>query len=151
MATVIIAADICPIGANRPYFVSGNAETLFHDLLNEFKDADLVIANLECPLIEKSSPIPKTGPTFGEPSDCIKAIQKAGIEVLCLANNHILDHGHSGLENTLAVCSRAGISTVGAGRTLFDAQRLLIRPLGSVRVGVLAMAEHEFSIASKSS
>jgi poly-gamma-glutamate synthesis protein (capsule biosynthesis protein) len=151
MATIVIGADLCPIEGNRRYFLSGDAQNLFHDLLPEFEQADLVIANLECPLIESPSPILKTGPTFGEPGDCVNGIKAAGIDVLGLANNHILDHGAAGLRNTLEVCARAGIDTVGAGENLEAARGILIRRLGALRIGLLAVAEHEFSIATKNS
>jgi hypothetical protein len=148
-ATLVIGADLCPIEENRPYFISGDARALFQDLLPHFEHADLVIANLECPLIAARSPIRKTGPTFGEPPECINGIKAAGIDVLCLANNHILDHGEAGLKNTIEVCARMEIDTVGAGRNLGDARRILVRKAGSVRIGVLAVAEREFSIATR--
>ena len=151
MSTVLIGADICPIEGNRACFQAGDASSLFHDLLPELAAADLVIANLECPLIESPSPIAKTGPTFGESGECIRGIKAAGIHLLCLANNHIMDHGPAGLKNTLEVCSRAGIATVGGGMDLQSAARLHVVTLGRVRVAVLAMAEHEFSIAKRTS
>jgi poly-gamma-glutamate synthesis protein (capsule biosynthesis protein) len=151
MVSLIIGADVCPIEGNQPYFLNGDAGALLHDLLPEFEQADLSVANLECPLIEHQTPILKTGPTFGEPGACINGIKQAGIDVLCLANNHILDHGAPGLENTLAVCTQAGIQTVGAGPNLDAARRILIRDLGGLRVGILAVAEHEFSIATRNS
>ncbi len=88
MATLLIGADVSPIGGNLPYFERGNAEALFHDLLPLFRAADLTVANLECPLIERESPICKTGPVFGAPGACVEALQKAGIGLLSLANNH---------------------------------------------------------------
>lgn len=147
MPSILIGADICPIEANQAYFRRGDAQSLFHDLLPEFAQADLVVANLECPFIERPSPILKTGPTFGEPGDCTNGIKAAGIDVLCLANNHIMDHGAPGLAHTLDVCARAGIATVGAGANLAEARRILIRQLEGVRVGILAVAEYEFSLA----
>ena len=151
MPSVIIGADLCPIGANRPYFEKGDARTLFNDLLPELEQADVSIANLECPLVDQRAPIAKTGPVFGEARACINAIQQARIAVLNLANNHILDHGSPGLQNTLAVCAQAGIATVGAGPNLDAARRILIRDLGGLKIGILAVAEHEFSIATKNS
>ena len=151
MPSLLIGADLCPIEGNRPYFQSGDAKSLFNDLLTEFEGADLAIANLECPLIERETPILKTGPVFGEPSSCINGIREAGIDVLALANNHILDHGEPGLKNTLAVCARAGIDTVGAGENLAAAKRILVKEANGVRIGILAMAEHEFSVATKES
>ncbi|HJZ75883.1 MAG TPA: CapA family protein [Vicinamibacterales bacterium] len=151
MTTILIGGDLCPIGDNVPLFTSGDADSLFGGLLQDFRRADLVVANLECPLIERRTPIPKTGPVFGAASAAINGIRAAGIDVLGLANNHILDHGWPGLENTMAVCARAGIATVGAGSTLGEARQILVRKLGDLRVGVLAMAEHEFSIAAANS
>jgi poly-gamma-glutamate capsule biosynthesis protein CapA/YwtB (metallophosphatase superfamily) len=151
MVTVLIGADVCPIEGNQRSFREGEARSLFNELLVEFHQTDLCLANLECPLIEQPNPITKTGPVFGEPSTCINGMKEAGIDVLCLANNHILDHGGPGLDNTLAVCARAGIATVGAGPNLEAARRIFTRDLGGVRVGILAVAEHEFSIATETS
>lgn len=151
MATILIGADLCPIDGNRPYFESGDARSLFNDLLAELEQADLTIANLECPLIETPSPILKTGPVFGESASCVNAIKQAGIDVLALANNHAMDHGPEGLKYTLEVCAKAGIATVGAGENLAAARRILIKEAGGIRVGILAAAEREFSIATRNS
>lgn len=149
MATLVIGADVCPIGENLTYFEQGDAEALFHDLLPLFHTADLVVANLECPLIERGSPICKTGPVFGASSACVEALRKAGIGLLNLANNHSMDHGVPGLQNTIEVCRRAGIAVVGAGTALMEAQRPFVREFGGIRVAVLAVAEREFSIAGQ--
>jgi len=151
MPTILIGADICPIEANRPFFEAGDAAALFNDLLSELQQADLAIANLECPLIENKTPICKTGPVFGEPSTCINGIKQAGIDVLCLANNHVLDHGAPGLRNTMEVCARAGIDVVGAGENLAAARRILVKDIQGTRIGILAVAEREFSIATRNS
>jgi poly-gamma-glutamate capsule biosynthesis protein CapA/YwtB (metallophosphatase superfamily) len=150
-ATILIGADLCPIEGNRPYFEKGDAENLFHDLLGDFEQADLAIGNLECPLIERQTPILKTGPNFGEPPACINGIKRAGIDLLCLANNHVLDHGAEGLKSTLDACDRAGIATVGAGEDLAAARRILVKELKGIRVGILGVTEQEFSIARKNS
>jgi hypothetical protein len=149
MATMIIGADICPIGSNLPFFTSGDGERLFNDLLPEIRQADFSVANFECPLIKAPSPIQKTGPIFGEDDACLNGIRSAGIQVLSLANNHILDHGAAGLKNTLEACDKAGIATVGAGENLAAARRMLIRKAGNLRIGLLSVTEHEFSVASK--
>lgn len=148
MPTLIIGADICPIEANGPYFRKGDGASLMNDLWEEVNQADLVMANLEGPLVDSPSPIVKTGPTFGEPTDCIQGIKAAGIDVLGLANNHIMDHGAPGLRSTLAACQRAGVLTVGAGENLAAARKILVRAVGGLRIGLMAIAEHEFSIAT---
>ena len=151
MIKVLVGADVAPIERSFPYFKEGDAKSIFNDLLVEFEKADLSIVNLECPLINKNTPILKYGPVLGEESACISGIKQAKIDVVTLANNHIMDHGPVGLKNTLEVCAEAGISTVGAGKNLEAARRILIRKINKIRIGILAMAEHEFSIATDNS
>ncbi|HHE46327.1 MAG TPA: hypothetical protein ENL08_01315, partial [Bacteroidetes bacterium] len=109
---------------------------------------DLSTVNLECPLIDKQSPIEKTGPVLGVGSDCVNGLRAASIGAANLANNHILDHGSAGLLNTLQVCDEAGITTFGAGRDIHEAGRIVVRDVKGCRIGLLGMAEHEFSTAS---
>lgn len=151
MPTVLIGADIYPGGRNMPLFMGGDAAGIFHDVLDDIRRANVSIANLECPLIDSPTPIKKVGPVLEADSRCIHGIQKADITMLSLANNHIMDHGPEGLRNTLDVCRSAGILTVGAGRNLHEARKMAIIDAGGMRFGVLAVTEHEFSIAQNNS
>lgn len=147
MIKIVIAGDTCPIGRNQPLFRKGDAQALLGDLLPEFEAADLAIANLECPLIEKEAPIAKCGPNLGAPIECVNGLKAMGIDVVGLANNHIMDHGPQGLRTTIQALDRHGIDHVGAGENLEQARKILIREVNGVRIGILAMAEHEFCIA----
>ncbi|HEY5914228.1 MAG TPA: CapA family protein [Verrucomicrobiae bacterium] len=145
---ILIGGDLCPTNANAEYFCNGDARALFHDLLEEFEAADLAVANLECPLVERKSPIPKTGPVLEGASEAVEGIARSHIRCLGLANNHILDHGAAGLENTLRVCATAGIQTFGAGRNLEEAGRALVVNAGPLRIGLVGASEQEWSIAT---
>jgi poly-gamma-glutamate capsule biosynthesis protein CapA/YwtB (metallophosphatase superfamily) len=114
-----------------------------------FEAADLSIVNLEGPLISKPSPIAKDGPVLGADPACVNALVAAGVDVVGLANNHVMDHGLRGLDETIYVLERHGIAHVGAGRDLDDAGQMLVTRAGALRVGVLAMAEHEFGVAGR--
>ena len=149
MPNILIGGSVCPINRNMPYFLAGDAGALFNDLMVEFECADLTVISLECPLIERKSPIPKNGVVLGVNCACIAAIENAGIEVVNLANNHILDHGAEGLLNTIAVCRSRGIDVVGAGVNLGKAGDILIRQVDSLKIAIMSFAEHEFSIATE--
>ena len=144
---IVIGGDTCPIGRNQPLFQKGDAQALLGDLLPQFEQADLVIANLECPLIEREAPIVKCGPNLGAPVDCVNGIRALGVDVVGLANNHIMDHGPQGLRSTIRALDENGIAYVGAGQDLEAARKILVREVGGLRIGILAMAEHEFGIA----
>jgi poly-gamma-glutamate capsule biosynthesis protein CapA/YwtB (metallophosphatase superfamily) len=148
---VLIGGDTCPILRNGPGFSNGDAHAIFHDLVPEFEQADFSLVNLECPLIESSSPIRKSGPVLGAPSSCIHGLLASRIGAVGLANNHILDHGEPGLRNTLQLCSQANIVTIGAGLNLAEASQVVLVQVGSIRVGILGIADQEWCIATPTS
>lgn len=69
----------------------------------------------------------------------------AGIDCCVLANNHVLDWGYAGLEETRRSLETAGIKTAGAGRNLEEAQHPAVFELPS-RKRVLV-----FAVGSESS
>lgn len=146
---VLIGGDLCPIGRSMPLFEAGKAQAFFNDLLPEFEKADFSVVNLECPLIRKKTPIVKIGPTLDASETCINGIKAAGINLVGLANNHIMDHGKAGLENTINLCEKYGIDHIGAGENLAAARKIYIRQINGIYIGILSYAEQEFSIASK--
>lgn len=143
MVEIVIGGDVCPINRNAEMFHRGDVSAIFNDLLCEFQRADLSIVNLECPLIDVRHPIAKVGPVLQAETRAIQALKSAGVDVVNLANNHILDHGLSGLQSTLAACASAGIATVGSGVNGAEACFPLIREVNGVRVALLAFAERE--------
>jgi poly-gamma-glutamate capsule biosynthesis protein CapA/YwtB (metallophosphatase superfamily) len=53
----------------------------------------------------------------------VACLTTARIDVCALANNHVLDYGYAGLEETLQTLTAAGVKTAGAGRDLAEAQQ----------------------------
>jgi poly-gamma-glutamate synthesis protein (capsule biosynthesis protein) len=150
MPRIVIGGDVMPGGINEAAFQNGDGEVIVDDLLPVFQSSDLTIVNLESPLLKSCSPVPKSGPVLGVPESCVAGLKAIGIHVVGLANNHTMDHGESGLQNTLNVCSAVDINCVGAGENLQAASRIVIRNVEGYRVGILALAEHEFGIATRS-
>lgn len=147
MLRIVIGGDICPQGNIESAFKAGAAHDIFHDLLDEIRAADLSIANLECPLVSKSTPITKAGPVLGADIKCIQGFVAAKWSVLNLANNHSFDHGTNGIRETICTIEEAGLGLVGAGMNIEEAQKPFIKEINGTRVVIYSMAEHEFSIA----
>lgn len=55
--------------------------------------------------------------------DNIACLTAARIDVCALGNNHVMDYGYEGLDETLRTLRAAGIGVAGAGHTLAEAQR----------------------------
>ncbi|MER9233135.1 CapA family protein [Mesorhizobium sp. M0622] len=84
--------------------------------------ADLVVGNCESPVVERPSAV--LGTRLGtrhamSERFLAEALAAAGISreklVLSLANNHVLDQGIAGFDETVAAVARLGIRTIGAG------------------------------------
>ncbi|MEO0068955.1 MAG: CapA family protein [candidate division WOR-3 bacterium] len=83
--------------------------------------ADITVANLECPLTDTGTPHPTKPIVFrGRPTN-VRGLQFAGIDVVSLANNHIIDYGLEGLIETQRVLDSAGIRYSGAGANSYEA------------------------------
>ena len=149
MTRIIIGGDVCPTGRIESKFVKGDIGAIFHDLSEEIAAADLSIANLECPLVNRQTPIAKAGPVLSASAGCVKGFAAAKWQVLNLANNHSYDHGDSGLAETMGAVKAAGLGMVGAGATIEEARLPFVTEVRGRRVVIYSMAEREFSAAGK--
>jgi poly-gamma-glutamate synthesis protein (capsule biosynthesis protein) len=109
------------------------------------------VFNLECLLTGKVSPIDKTGPCLKAPPAAVEFTKRLGFSVATLANNHILYQGADGLMETIRHCREAGLETVGAGKNLEDAGRVLKLKIKGYSIVILNYCEREFSIAGPES
>ena len=98
------------------------------------------IVNLETAITARGAPWPGKAIHYRTHPDNIAILQAAGIDLAVLANNHVLDWGSEGLEDTLATLRRAGIPAPGAGQHLTEATAPVLLESGGVRVRMFAMA-----------
>jgi len=101
------------------------------------RGADLTLANLENPMIRDAVWHPEDT-TFTGDLRLLPILDQGGIDGVTLGNNHILDAGTSGLEETIAHLDDAGIAHAGAGMDLAQAREPMIFDLGGTKVGVLS-------------
>ena len=101
------------------------------------RNADLTLANFENPVLEDAVYHPEA-PTFNGDLRLLPILNQGGIDGVTLANNHILDAGAPGLEETLGHLESAGISHAGAGTDLDASREPMIFDLGGVTIGVLS-------------
>jgi len=144
--TILFAGDFAP-GRRFERLVLKKRPAIFGDLQPSIASADLSFLNLESPLCTGGKTTDKTGPNLKAAPECAKAITAAGFDVAGLANNHIMDYGDTGLEETMNACKGAGLAVCGAGKNQDAAQQVSIIERQGLKIAVIAVAEHEFSIA----
>ena len=147
---ILIGADLVPTRSNIDLFASGDTQTLLGEELNNIlQNADYRIFNLEVPLTDREKPIPKCGPNLIAPTKCVEGYKAMHVDLLTLANNHILDQDQQGLVSTCSVLDDEGIAYTGVGQTPEEAAKPYIFECDGKRIGVYACAEHEFSIVTE--
>jgi hypothetical protein len=99
--------------------------------------ADLTLANFENPVIRDSVYHPDAT-TFTGDLRLMPELDQAGIDGVTLGNNHILDAGTTGLDETMGHLDDAGIAHAGAGMDLAEARKPMIFDVGGTKIGVLS-------------
>lgn len=112
------------------------APDFLEDIRPQLSDADIVIANLESPLLDTGVEIQGKCLLRGSP-EWVKALKNAGITIVSLANNHVMDYGQEGLLNTIESLNKAGIYYVGAGKTSMQACEPRIIEVKAKKVALL--------------
>ena len=89
----------------------------FVKALIESFDAHSVVGNSEIPLTKRGRPAAKFVAWRAEPT-VAQQIHGLGFDIISIANNHAVDYGREGLEDTVTAFQSMGIQTVGAGKDL---------------------------------
>lgn len=141
---ILITGDYCPIHRIRKYSEENSFDKIFNDFLPEIQKADLSITNFEAPATLSGKAIQKTGPALKVSPKSIETVKLAGFDLLTLANNHIMDYGTTGLNDTLTACNRFEINSVGAGATNEEARAPYFQTIKKKKVAIINIAENEF-------
>jgi hypothetical protein len=101
---------------------------------------DFVVVNAEAPLTTLTEPWdPSQHWHYNVDPEAARVMADIGIDALGLANNHAMDRGPEGLQQTRMYADQASMVTFGAGATEAEAERPLFieSPLGTVAVVAL--------------
>lgn len=131
--TVALAGDVVPARSLTP--APESAERVYALV----GGADIAIGNLEMALTDQTVPVRKLVTRKASP-DIARDIYMLGFDVLSVANNHTVDFGWPGLQETAKALTSGGAKVVGAGPTRQEAAAPLIERVAGRRVGVVAFS-----------
>jgi poly-gamma-glutamate synthesis protein (capsule biosynthesis protein) len=118
-----------------PAYIWGN-------MLPILKSTDLNLINLEAALTNSFEEVPKTFNFKASPHK-VRSLSEASIDVVNLANNHVLDYSEKGLLETLKTLDDAAIKHVGVGKNISEASKPVIIKRKGIRVGILSCTDNE--------
>jgi poly-gamma-glutamate synthesis protein (capsule biosynthesis protein) len=131
--TLAFGGDVM-LGRGVARALNGDWSAAFAETTKPLADADLALANLESLLTNE--PQLADGYDLRAAPAAVGALHSAGFDAVSLANNHALDAGKAGLDETVATLDLAGI----AGVTSHTTGRLVSRipPIKSLRYQLFA-------------
>lgn len=120
------------------YDKAGGIQGVLDDgIRQEIDKADIFMVNQEFPFTERGTAAADKQFTFRLPESRMHLMQEMGIDIVTLANNHILDFGTEGLLDSCRALDAAGILYVGGGEDLNRASALQTIAIGEKTIGFL--------------
>ncbi|HET7517785.1 MAG TPA: CapA family protein [Actinomycetes bacterium] len=137
--TLAFGGDVHFEGAIESRLATNPATTL-GPIAGVLRRADLAVVNLETAITGRGTPAPKDF-TFRAPPSALTALDKAGVDVASMANNHGLDFGQVGLRDSLAAAKAAKFPVVGVGRNAEEAYRAHLVTVKGQRIAVIGATQ----------
>ena len=133
-----MSINICSVGdvAFQGRFSDSPSIELFGPIVKLLYSADVTIANLENPLLDNGVPVCNKLTLRGS-VEWARVLKQAGINIVSLANNHMMDFGPAGLFDTMQALEKVGIQYVGAGINKREASAPIYLDIKGKKVAVL--------------
>lgn len=109
---------------------------VFQDISKYFEGDDITIGNLETTLAGKEIGY-SSYPTFNTPEILATNLKDLGVDVLATANNHSLDKGYVGIENTIAELDKVGIAHTGTYTSQESSEQYLVKDVNGINIAFL--------------
>jgi len=138
-----VAGDVIPHEAVKASAAAaGDGEqgwaALFADVADVFHDADFGFVNMETPVAPDHSHGTKPF-LFDAPVALPQALKASGITVVSFANNHVMDQGWAGFDETRDHLREIGLQFVGTSDNTATAWQPVITEANGIKVGWLGM------------
>jgi poly-gamma-glutamate synthesis protein (capsule biosynthesis protein) len=116
-------------------------EALYEPTLSIFGEAaDVSVCNLECSYTDRGTPHPTKSVVFRSHPDNIVGVQYAGIDMVDIGNNHIIDYGEIGMLDTMELLDGLDIPYSGAGTSSYFALQPTFWTEKGVRMALLGQS-----------
>jgi poly-gamma-glutamate synthesis protein (capsule biosynthesis protein) len=112
----------------------------FGPISSVLSSADLTMVNLETAVTSRGTPQPKQF-HFRTTGKAFTAVRAAGIDLVTMANNHVLDYGQVGLADTLAAAKAHHFPYVGIGVNARAAWAPYLTTIKGVRIAVIGVSQ----------
>ena len=136
--TLAFAGDVHFAG--RTARLLSDPATAFGPIAAVLKSADFTAVNLETSVTARGTPQPKTF-HFRTVPTAFTALRDGGVDLVTMANNHVLDYGQVGLADTLAAAKAARFPYVGIGADAAAAWAPYVTTVKGMKIAVIGVSQ----------
>jgi len=136
--TLAFAGDVHFTG--RTAGLLNDPATAFGPVSAVLRAADFTAVNLETAVTSRGTPQPKTYHFRTVPA-AFTALRDAGVDLVTMANNHVLDYGRAGLADTLAAARAKRFPYVGIGKDAAAAWAPYVTTVNGTRIAVIGVSQ----------
>ncbi|MFZ5987213.1 MAG: CapA family protein [Bacillota bacterium] len=138
--TVILsfAGDVLLVRGVAALIEQKGADFILSGVKPVFDRSDISMVNLECPVSEKGTKAKDKQYTFRAKPKSLEVLTSCGIDMVTLANNHILDFGREALLDTLQNLKERNIKYVGAGVNMDEASKPVFIDKKGLKIAFIA-------------
>lgn len=135
--TIVFTGDIMPWDRTKELIQRHGGQYPYNGVLPILQKADLTVGNLEGPVAVKAK-ITEGTFRYKIPPENLFALRDAGFDLLSLSNNHAMDCGPEGLQETLNFLQKTNMQGFGAGGNMQEAARAAVVRVGPHRIAFVA-------------
>jgi hypothetical protein len=138
---IAFVGDLFLGGEFIPYASGKGIDLLspFEEIISLTRDADIFVVNLEGPICGQENNRRKDVVSIlSNNLDVLKFINEHGNCVINLANNHMMDYGEQGLNETVSALKKHDLNFIGAGRNYREANQELSCTVNNRKVAFIS-------------
>ncbi len=105
------------------------------------QSADITFANLESSISTRGEKLIEKGYWLRAHPKAVEGIKYAGLDIVNIANNHILDFTEIAMMDTIEILDSNNIKHIGAGANLSEARTPIVFEVNKIKIGFLGYSD----------
>lgn len=133
--------DVMMTSYFKMYIDSKGVDYMWEDVSDLIKSADYSLFNLETSVSLRGSDTKPEGFGFRSDPSTLRGLKNAGIDMVSLANNHVIDYGRDALSDTMSSLKEYGIEYIGAGENKSEASKINYQTINGIKIAFIGTTE----------
>jgi poly-gamma-glutamate synthesis protein (capsule biosynthesis protein) len=118
--------------------LAADPEQVLRPIAPVLSEADLAMVNLETAITERGEPVAGKNFHFRSSAASFTALEAAGVDVVNMANNHALDYGPVGMQDTFDAIASSKLPVIGIGHDASEAYRPYRTVINGQRIAIFS-------------